>query len=192
MATLTTDQLGFLQSQRIPLSMVFDATGMKQAEYRKVMSALGLPIAYGVGPCAAAGHTLRTRAGHCAQCNTAVIAFMRRNDETAHVYVAHSAITGLVKVGLASDVHERIATLRNLGYGGVTDWVLRHGLRCPRAGSVEFAVHAELESRRARRSYARDGMVVECRELFECSPEEACRVLDAMLQRHGRARTNAA
>ena len=192
MATLTPSQLAFLDSQRIPLSKVFDATGMKQSEYRKSMSALGLPIAYGVSPCAAAGHTLRTRAGHCVQCNTAVIAFMRRNDEAAIVYVAHSTSTGLVKVGLATDVAERISTLRRLGYGGVTDWKLQHERPCARAGLVEFAVHAALEPWRARRSYARDGATVECRELFVCPPNEACLAVANVLRDHATTRSAAA
>ena len=184
MATLTDFQIDFLRSQRIPLSRVFDASGLKQSEYRKVMSELSLPIAYGVGPCAAAGHTLRTRAGHCAQCNTAVIAFMRRNDETASVYVAQSPSAGLVKVGLASDTAARIASLRRLGYGGVSDWQLRQQRTCARAGFVEFTVHAALEPWRARRTYSRDGSLVECRELFGCSTEDAMFAVDRVIDGH--------
>jgi hypothetical protein len=126
------------------------------------------------------------------QCNTATIAFIRRNDEAASVYVAHSAITGLVKVGLATDVAERISTLRRLGCGGVTDWSIEQEIHCDRAGQVEFAAHAALEPWRARRSYARNGEVVECKELFLCSTQEACRAVANVLRHHSSARIAAA
>jgi hypothetical protein len=179
MAQLDPDQVSFLKSQGIMPWSVFDASGMTQPQYRAAMKELGLPIAYGVTPCAAMGHTLRTRAGHCVQCNTARIAFMRRNDDAAYVYVARSASTGLVKIGVTGDVDARLASLRKLGYGGAADWQLVSSTWRDRAGAVEFDLHATLAKFHVRRTYVRDGLDVECRELFLCPAEIAVAALEA-------------
>src|SRR6202161_4571783 len=104
MATLTKEQLDFLYKHEVPLSRVGDATGMRTAEYQKCMKELDLWLAIGVRACKSAGHTLRTRAGHCAQCNTANLAFLRRYEDKGTVYVAQSHAIALTKVGAASDV----------------------------------------------------------------------------------------
>lgn len=180
MTTLTADQMAFLESQRIQPWRVFDATGLTQSEYRAVMRELGLSIASGVTPCAAHGHTLRTRAGHCVQCNTARIAFMRRHDEPAYVYVAQSSAIGLVKVGVAGDVNARLQSLRKLGYGGASDWRLVSSRWCEHAGAAEFALHATLSGFQAHRVYQRDGFDVDCRELFRCPAEHVAAMLASM------------
>lgn len=41
MADLAQDQLQFLASQRIPTSMLFDATGMRKREYASAMAEIG-------------------------------------------------------------------------------------------------------------------------------------------------------
>ena len=40
-----------------------------------------------------AGHRLRSRAGHCFQCDTARIAFVKRHHDTAYIYIAGSLET---------------------------------------------------------------------------------------------------
>jgi hypothetical protein len=98
---LTTEQLAFLESQFVPLSRTFDASGMTRREYQDEMKSLDLIVAYGVSACKARGHTLRTRAGHCCQCNTAALAFLLRFEDRGEVYVASSAKQGLTKIGVA-------------------------------------------------------------------------------------------
>ena len=65
MTKLTDSQTKFLGTQGIPLSQVFDATGMKSSEYKQIMKDIGMVVAIGVTPCDASGHTLRTR--HCSE-----------------------------------------------------------------------------------------------------------------------------
>lgn len=75
------------------------------------------------------GHRLKTRSGHCIQCNTSRIAFQRRSSNKGVIYVA---ICGdYCKVGVVDDnfnnaeeaIHQRELRL-NLegGYGGMTGW----------------------------------------------------------------------
>jgi hypothetical protein len=73
---------------------------MKTWEWKQQMKGLGKLVAFGVYPCAAKGHTLRTRAGHCIQCNTANLSYLKRMNESADVYVAWSKGSKLVKNSL--------------------------------------------------------------------------------------------
>ena len=70
------------------MSEVFDATGMRQKDYRDVLKVLEKRIAIGVTLCLQGGQTMRDRAGRCVQCNPAAIAFERRFDQEAYVYIA--------------------------------------------------------------------------------------------------------
>lgn len=180
MASLTLQQLEFLVQHQIPLHRVFDASGMKRKEYQRVMRHLDLWIAYGVSPCYRR-HSLKTRAGHCAQCNTARIAFSRRPSAAGGVYVAHSEMVGLVKVGMARDMHERVDQLNYYGYGGCNDWSIQHAYESERAGRVELEAHRALRAFATTRSYFRDGQFVECRELFDCEVTVAKQAVEAIL-----------
>ena len=114
MAGLKPDQLSFLAAHGIPLGSVFDASGMRTADYQTVMKNLGKAFAYGVTPCNRALHTLRTRAGHCIQCDYSKIAYMLRFDATAFIYVAASTNGNLKKVGSSGDIYERRGMLAQI------------------------------------------------------------------------------
>lgn len=169
MATLSSAQLQFLERQAIPLSRVFDASGMSKSEYQQVMSDLGMIVAFGVSPCREAGHTLRTRAGHCAQCNTAALAFVMRYDDRAEVYVACSSQIALTKIGAANGYQERMRSLNSQGYGGATDWNVNFHFECEKAGRVEFLAQQKLNQYRVTRAYVKTGRAVACQELFDCN-----------------------
>jgi hypothetical protein len=168
MAKLTEEQLVFLHQQGVPLSRVYDATGMSTSLWKHAMKLLGMDVAYGVTPCDAEGHTLRTRYGHCVQCGTHNLAFMRRFEDVGWIYIAESAETQLVKLGVSTDVSGRIEQLNYYGYGGCHDWGVVHTDEIPAAGRVEFLAHQLLDDFRVIRHYEKDGNIVECRELFEC------------------------
>lgn len=182
MTTLSRDQIVFLESQSIPLSRVFDATGVTRAAYKSSMSDLEMVIAMGVTPCSSAKHTLRTRAGHCAQCNTHAIAFLLRHDDPGEVYVAHSMRMALVKVGTSKSSYARMANLNSYGYGGASDWEVRFNHACAKAGRVEFAAQHRLAALRVTRTYVKTGLTVACHELFQCSVETAADAVRAALQ----------
>jgi hypothetical protein len=167
---LTKEELSFLGSQGIAASMVFDATGMSKAQYRPIMKAAGLPFAIGT-PCQRGGHRLMTRVGHCIQCDTSKIAFMLRWNRGGYIYVAYSLGSGLTKVGLASDVSDRISALNNDRYAGACDWTLVHHFYCERdAGRIEGYIQAMFSSWKVNKGYFREGRWNQCKEVYECSP----------------------
>ena len=184
MTELTADQISFLQSQNIPLSSVFDASGMRKSDYPFAMRVEGKRFAFGVTPCKAAGHTLRTRAGHCIQCDPSKIAFMLRHDSWAHIYIAGSKAGRLIKIGYTTDVDVRIDTLNSEEYGGQKDWQILATAFHPQAGRVEFFTHAKLELFAVPGEYVKDGRPQKCYELFRCNFVDA---LDALQRGLGEA-----
>jgi hypothetical protein len=174
----TQKETAFLNSQRIPESLVFHGGSLPKKIYKPIMEELGAILVTGTSPCQAAGHTIRTRAGHCAQCDTARIAFQRRYSSPGFVYVAVSTKQGLYKVGSSTDVVKRLKTLNHYGYGGATDWNLIDQVFSESAGELEFRVHAQLEQFRCPVGYQREGSWVECREIFKAS---ASTILQALM-----------
>jgi len=132
------------------------------------MKALDKVLAIGVTACRKGNHSLRTRSGHCAQCNPASLAFQSRNKAEACVYVAGSISLKLIKVGMTKDVSNRFISLNGLGYGGVSDWTCLYWKKTEKAGEVEFRVHSKLNKYAAPTSYERFGNIVNCLETFSC------------------------
>ena len=174
----TKQEIDFLKAQRIPESLIFHGGGLPKRLYKQIMKELGAILITGASPCKAAGHTIRTRAGHCAQCDTANIAFQRRHSSPGFVYIATSPRLGLHKVGSSKDVNKRLYSLNRFGYGGSDDWSLVDQVYSATAGKTEFNVHAQLEQFRHPIRYQRDGSWVECREIFKAS---ATTILQALL-----------
>jgi len=178
----TEEQLEFFLRHEIPLSQVFDATGYSTGEYKAIMRELGMVVAIGVSPCARSGHTVRTRAGHCAQCGTHNLAFLRRFDDAGYVYVAFSESLQLVKVGTTSDTNARLTTLNYFGYGGAYDWSIQFFSHCQRAGRVEFLAQQALWRYVVWRDYVKQGESVRCQELFKCPAKGAIAAVKNVLE----------
>lgn len=168
MAELTPDQLAFLRSQAIPLSLLFDASGMRKPDYQAAMKEAGKSFAYGVTACARGGHTLRTRAGHCIQCNTANIAYALRHEAPAYVYIAGSFQGRLLKIGSSGDLPVRRDLLNSYRYGGQRDWQMLAWAHTSSAGRVEFRAHDRLARFRVSGEYFQGGKRRRCYELFRC------------------------
>jgi len=182
----TPQEIAFLQAQRIPESLVFHSGGLPKRLYKPIMKELDAILVTGATPCAAAGHTIRTRAGHCAQCDTAKIAFQKRYSSPGFVYVAVSKKLGLHKVGSCLNVARRLKALNSSGYGGASDWTVIDQVYSSNAGQTEFEIHALLNQHQSSVRYLRENSWVECRETFSASAET---VLRAMLSCSSLART---
>ena len=178
MAILTSDQDEFLNRHSISVSSVFDATGLRKNEYREIMKSLGKIVAIGVTACKKGGHTLRSRSGHCVQCNPAALGFQARFSATGFVYIAGSLSLKVIKVGFSGDVKSRISSLNHLNYGGASDWVCIYWIQCESAGNIEFGTHARLVKFAAPTTYIRDGKPVNCLETFSCEAETAISTLN--------------
>lgn len=173
MSELTHTQRKFLQKQKIPLSVVFDADGLSARERRAEMRAIGAVVFIGGTPCKKGGHTLRTAAGHCVQCDTSKLAYQQRVRQSGEIYVAKSDKHGLVKIGTTIDIDRRIQGLRSIGYGGADDWEVTARFHSANAGRVELDAHSYLRAFQVDREYQRDGRLVVARELFRTSSRRA-------------------
>jgi hypothetical protein len=173
MAKLTPAQRAFLASHDIAPSMVFDATGLSKSQYKRIMEELEKSFAYGVTPCREAGHTLRSRAGHCIQCKTACIAFQMRHNKDGIIYIAGSHSSRMLKIGVTADIQNRTVNLNQHLYGRANDWEILSSAKVSNAGRVEADVHKALSDFAIEGTYVRQGRTTECYELFRCSYKAA-------------------
>lgn len=179
MADLSPAQLEFLKAQRIPLAMLFDASGMTRQVYQGEMEKLEQRYAFGVSQCKRGHESIRTRAGHCIQCNTAGIAFDSRFRESAWVYVAASRKTQRVKIGLSKDLDDRLSKINEYVYGGADDWRFICFANVANAGRVEFTAQDAIAQHRIDAVYQRAGRIQRCLEVFTCDPALAVESLRA-------------
>ena len=176
---LDEEQIIFLANHNIPQENLFNATGIRTASYQQKMRDLRVDIAYGTTRCAKNNHTLRTRAGHCIQCDPKKISFLIRHETSGEVYVAES-IKGkkLIKVGCSISAVERIYVSNIEQYGGRSDWLLKYKTRVNKMGFIESSVHKELEMYAVSGLfYYKEGEKIQCREIFSCSFEAAINTL---------------
>jgi hypothetical protein len=97
---------------------------MSKSEYRQIMKELNKYVAFNVIACRKSGHTLRTRTGHCIQCDTARLAFMKRHVSEGIIYIAGSKEGEIMKVGYSKAVEVRQESLNRTQYAGYKDWVI--------------------------------------------------------------------
>lgn len=169
MSGLSKDQLRFLEEQGIGTNQIFDAKGLTKSEYRSQMKKDGRIIAYNVSPCQKEGHTLRTRSGHCAQCNTAHLGFQKRNDDAGFVYIAGTLEGKLIKVGFTSKVEIRSESLNRTKYGGFSDWQILFALTCINAGEIEIKIKSKLSDYSITKVYQHNNKSQNTDEIYTCS-----------------------
>lgn len=181
MSDLTREQLAFLAAHGIPLSAMFDASGMRKPDYQQTMRESEKSFAHGVTACSRGGHRLRTRAGHCIQCDHSKIAYMLRHEAPATVYIAASIRGQLMKVGSSGLVPERRMMLNAYRYGDQSDWQMLATACTPAAGRVECDVHAKLARYSVPGGYWQGGKRRSCYELFKCNLADALEALRTSL-----------
>jgi hypothetical protein len=180
-ADLTPEQLAFFSAHGIPLSAVFDASGMRRSDYQRAMKEADKSFAFGVSRCRIGHQSLRTRAGHCIQCDHSRIAYMLGYDAPANIYIAGTLRGRLIKVGRSSDVAVRRQLLNSYRYGGQSDWQILASAHAPAAGRVEFEAHGRLARFSAAGHYEQGGQRHRCYELFECDFADAADAIRASL-----------
>ncbi|MCK1485915.1 GIY-YIG nuclease family protein [Bradyrhizobium sp. 193] len=157
MAELTDNEVRFLYSQRIDDSAVMDCSWMRSRRYKAAMEQEG--YLWCISPTACYnGHRLRSRPGHCIQCDTSRIAFVKRHHDAAYIYIAGSLASKVVKVGSAIWPERRLSALNSRYYGGILDWTLLYQVRFEAAGKIEFETHGRLF-----------GYRIGIKEIFRCN-----------------------
>ncbi len=182
MADITSDQIRFLKEQNIHPKYVFNAQGLSQSEYRVIMKELNKLIAYNVTPCRREGHTLRTRTGHCCQCDTAKIEFLKRNDSAGIVYIAGSLIGKVIKIGFSKAVEVRAESLNRTKYAGYIDWEILYALKSKDAGRIESKSNSLLHKYASSLNYEHDGHWQDSYETYHCAYSKAKEFVEKIYQ----------
>jgi len=173
---LTEGELRFLASQGLGPDDVFDARRLPQWYWFRCIEEEGKTVALG-GRCKKAGHRLRSRKGHCVQCDTRKLAFQARYRAEQYVYIAGSLSAKLIKIGTCVDTQQRERQLCAERYGGAGDWQMIFAIWVKNAGAVEQSAHDRLSRYAVTRDYWKDGLQQAGIELLECAFSEAKKAL---------------
>ena len=173
MAELSDEQRAFIAVHGIPLGLLFDASGMTRSHYQRVMKEEGKEFAFGVGLCNRMHKAIRSRAGHCMQCNPARLAFVFGEDAPANIYIAGSMLARLLKIGRSGDLESRLRNLNVESWADHYDWRLLAFAHCESAGRVERAVHGRLASWVSSCDYVQGRKRHHSYEVFSCNFADA-------------------
>ena len=170
---LTTSEMAFLASQGLSIADVYDATDEKRTVYRDKARQSDCILVLSTA-CKAKGHRLRSRAGKCVQCNTAMLGFLTRHRKPGFVYIAQSTRGLLFKIGSCENVEAREIHLNRQRYAGCSDWRIIEKQRVEQAGATEFLIHNALSDFRVSSIYDRGDKLQDAREAF-CASEAVVR-----------------
>ncbi len=184
MSGFTDEVKSFVASQGIDENEVIDASRMSPRRYKAALEREGKLFAVVSRPCYR-GHHLRSKSGHCIQCDTARIAFIKRHYKNAYVYIVGSQSEKVLKIGSSDTPWNRGPHLNTLGYGGISDWKVLYYANFPDAGKVEFNVHSALSAYASPRKYFREGVETDCREIFACAYVTARNALKSVSETPG-------
>lgn len=169
---LTENELRFLSSQKIDPNAVFDGRHYTNKQASEEAKRLGKRLVLGT-PCNKGGHRLRTRAGHCVQCDTKKIAYEQRFSKDGYVYIAGSLKGRIIKIGTAKNVENRHAALIAESYGGFSDWELLMSVKVPEAGKIEQEALQDLSRFKFEGHYSKNGKPQKAYELLSCTYTQA-------------------
>ncbi len=116
---------------------------------------------------------MRTRSGHCPQCNTAYLRFSQRSNEGGFVYIAISQRGKLCKVGFTHAIEVREESLNRTYYANFDDWVIRFAIKSECAGKIEELVKMRLYPYSYQLEYFHDGKMQIATELLNCDFKKA-------------------
>ncbi len=169
---LTDDELRFLQWHDLSPEDVFDARYMPTWLWKQRVRQEGKSVVIGA-TCKRGGHRLRTRAGHCIQCDPKKLAFEARHSAEQYVYIAGSLSTRLLKIGTCKHIWQRESQLRAEGYGGASDWNVIFSIKVKRAGEIEHRARSRISQYVIAKPYWKDGLEQIGIELLQCSFSQA-------------------
>lgn len=164
---LTHEELRFLVAHKIHFENLYDARGQAPTSWNEEAKALGCD--FGLSEPCYRGHRLRDRKGHCIQCATSNIAYMRRASANGFVYIAASKKGQIYKVGSTIDFKQRVQALRRDKYAGLDDWKIICVCRVKNSGRIEFEIHKKLTEYKELRTYEVSGKKVTATEAFKAS-----------------------
>jgi hypothetical protein len=174
--TLSVSELAFLAQHGFTEADVLDVRGKSSQQWKAEIRVQKKAFALGT-PCTASGHRLRTRAGHCAQCDPSKIAYQGRYHQPGYVYIAGSLRSRVVKIGTAVDCEQRERNLNAQQYGAITDWRMLFHIKVDNAGEIEQNALRLLRRFKSVRRFNKDGAFVDAGEILSCSFSNALKAV---------------
>lgn len=165
---LTDAEKRFLARYGLEPEDVFDARGMSGRLWKQRIHEEDKTFALGT-PCGNGAHRLRTRAGHCVQCDPKKLAFQARHSAEQYVYIAGSASAELIKIGTCKNVPQRERQIRAESYGGASDWQVIFSIEVRNAGDIEHRARSKISQYVVVKPYWKDGVSQSGIELLRCS-----------------------
>ncbi len=177
----TDDELRFLRRHRLDEDDVYDGRHQSKEDRYDAAKREGKFLILSSVRCRAAGHRIRTRAGHCFQCDPLKLVYQIRHSKSGYVYVAGSLSARAIKIGTAKDIPQRERQLRAEGYAGFSDWIVLYSIQVSEAGRVEHDASARVPCRRVVSSYFKDGIEQTAVEVLKCSFGDAMKAIEQSL-----------
>ncbi len=174
---LTQEQEDFIQFHKIDYNEIFDATWIRQKDYKIIMKQYNKKFAIWVTPCKN-WHTFRTRHWQCIQCDTSKIAYLKRSDKLAYVYVAKSKKQEILKIWYSEDVDDRLNHLNKDSYAWINDWIILYKCKYNNALKVENFLHTQLSKYHSKINYNHYWRDIWCYETFYCSFAKIKEIID--------------
>ena len=175
---LNSNERVFLENIGYDSTSVFDGRYMTAKDAKARAKQEGCDLMLG-SPCAKAGHRIRTRHGHCLQCDTSKLAHFTRYSQDGYVYIARSKSHKLIKIGVCSDISRRETSLN--GYANANDWEMCLYFWAKSCGRIEQKIQNELSKYSTLISYSKHGRPQEAKEVFTCSFVQAYDALNKTL-----------
>lgn len=135
---LSPDEISFALRHGIALDQIFDARGLSRDDWRsEIKDQKSIQMIIGAS-CRAGGHRIRSRQGHCLQCNPSYLTYQSRWYSDGEIYIAWSDALKLTKIGYAEGrAMIRIDSLNKDSYGGACDWHLVYWCKVREGGRIE-------------------------------------------------------
>lgn len=177
----TDNEIAFLRWHGIDPDGVYDGRWQSKDERHDGAKAEGKFLVLSSVPCRAAAHRLRTRAGHCFQCDPLKLVYQVRYSTPGYVYVAGSLNGRVIKIGTARDIPQRERQLRAEGYAGFSDWCVLFSVWANEAGQVETDASSRVPGQRIYRNYWKDGVQQTAIEALRCTFSDAVKAVKGSL-----------
>lgn len=165
---LWQDEINFLDEHSLSEDDVFDWRGLNSNDRKVAIKQSGKSIALGT-MCRKSGHRLKSRAGHCVQCDSSKLSFQSRKYIQSIIYAAYSKSRKYFKVGISRDLDARLRNLNSEHYGSASDWTLFMAVEVINAGDAETKIHRLLRPKSVSEEYKKNGKAQISKEIFYCS-----------------------
>jgi hypothetical protein len=182
--SLSIAEIEFLRQHGISPSDLYDARGKPNRLWRAEAKLKNYRFV--IGATCYNGHRFRSTAGHCIQCNTARIAFTRRECSDGYVYLASACSGRMIKIGSTVNISDRQKSLIGQRYGGYSDWKINCSVFTSELGKVEREFMSLFSGYRSTGYYWKENNYQEAKEIFAFEASQAIAMFREKSERWGR------